>query len=425
MSHTTTGLRAKPVLIIGAGIAGLTLAQALKDRRIPFLIFERDTSANSRLQGWALTIHFSLPQLLSLLPAALTARIDSTQVNPTLAYDRSDSIFINLADCGVKWRLPPGSGTRKRVSRDRFRRLLLEGLAENILWGKHFVGFKAEEEEDGVRAVFSDGSSYEGLLLVGVDGAASKVRSLLYCPEIAPPTQIPISFLGTSLHVSEPQIRPLLDLDPVLFQGCHPKSATWMWFSVMDSPETNGTAALPPEQHIWKIQLCLSWPSSDDPTAEIPATDAERVKVMRQKSLDFEPRLKTVFHDALRDNHGPVLSIDLADWYLPTQMWAAELGGRVTLAGDAAHTMAMYRGEGFNHAIMDDYKLLEAVKTIYDPTLPEYEVSNVREQAIREYEMEVRARGTSAVLMCREACMEVHRWDKLDENSAVMRKRIL
>lgn len=263
--------------------------------------------------------------------------MDSIQVNPSIAYDRSDSIFINLADCGVKWRLPPGSGIRKRVARDRFRQLLLDGLAERIFWGKELVSF--ELTRIGVKAVFSDRSSYEGLLLVGVDGAKSRVRDLLYSPKESPPTPIPISFLGTSLHVKEKEIKPLLDLDPVLFQGCHPPSSTWMWFSVMESPDTNGTNLLPLDQRTWKIQLCLSWLSSGD-EAEIPDTDVARVMRMRERARDFEPRLKSIFTEALPSSHGPILSIKLVDWYLPPHP-TRSTGGRVTLAGDAAHTMAM------------------------------------------------------------------------------------
>ncbi|KAK6953229.1 hypothetical protein Daesc_005529 [Daldinia eschscholtzii] len=49
---------AKPrVLIVGAGLGGLTLAQCLRKQGIPFEIFERDTSADSRFLGWAIGIH--------------------------------------------------------------------------------------------------------------------------------------------------------------------------------------------------------------------------------------------------------------------------------------------------------------------------------------------------------------------------------
>lgn len=43
------------VLIIGAGLGGLVLAQALRKQGISFEIFEKST--DSRFQGWAIGIH--------------------------------------------------------------------------------------------------------------------------------------------------------------------------------------------------------------------------------------------------------------------------------------------------------------------------------------------------------------------------------
>ncbi|KAB8279134.1 hypothetical protein BDV30DRAFT_233011 [Aspergillus minisclerotigenes] len=417
-------LRQLPVLIIGGGIAGLVLAQSLKKRGIPFIVFERDDAPNSRLQGWALTIHFALPQLLEMLPDELHDKLDQVQVNPTLRYDQSYSTFLNLANCDVKWRLPPSAVTRKRVSRDRFRLMLLADLKDQILWGKQFVSFHAQDEVT-VTATFSDGSSYTGLLLVGAEGSRSKVRSLLYNMTLNPPSRVPISFLGTSLDANGRQIRSLLELDPVLFQGCHPVTKTWMWFSVMDSPQTNGTAELPEEKQMWRIQLCLSWPTES--STDIPATDAERVLKMRERAECFHPMLRALLTEALPDNHGPILSIDLQDWYLPASPSLNNLGGRVTVAGDAAHTMAMYRGEGFNHALLDDYHLTMAIEKVYDSTAPSTtgDISALRTSAIATYEENVRRRGTGAVGMCRAATLEVHDYDKLSEQSIVRQKTIL
>jgi flavin-dependent dehydrogenase len=45
------------VLIIGAGLGGLTLAQGLRKKGISFDIFERDESPDARQQGWAIGLH--------------------------------------------------------------------------------------------------------------------------------------------------------------------------------------------------------------------------------------------------------------------------------------------------------------------------------------------------------------------------------
>jgi hypothetical protein len=67
------------VLVAGGGIVGLTLAQGLREAKIPFTIFERDLSPTTRSQGWALTFYWCLaaferivgPRLSALLPKVL------------------------------------------------------------------------------------------------------------------------------------------------------------------------------------------------------------------------------------------------------------------------------------------------------------------------------------------------------------------
>lgn len=45
------------IVILGAGLGGLTLAQALRKDGIPFRIFDRDESLHARDGGWAIGIH--------------------------------------------------------------------------------------------------------------------------------------------------------------------------------------------------------------------------------------------------------------------------------------------------------------------------------------------------------------------------------
>ncbi|THC89022.1 hypothetical protein EYZ11_011528 [Aspergillus tanneri] len=148
---------------------------------------------------------------------------------------------------------------------------------------------------------------------------------------------------------------------------------------------------------------------------------------MRERAECFHPLLRVIFTDALPDNHQPILSINLQDWHLPAVPSPHNLGGRVTVTGDAAHTMAMYRGEGFNHALLDDYYLTTAIEKIYDPAVPDIaeDIAAVQKSTIATFEDSARRRGAGAVKMCRDASFEVHEYETLSEASTVRQKRIL
>jgi protoporphyrinogen oxidase len=62
-----------PLLIIGAGIVGLTLAQGCREAKIPFEIYEQD--ATERSQGWGLSLHWCLDDLERVIGPELSARI--------------------------------------------------------------------------------------------------------------------------------------------------------------------------------------------------------------------------------------------------------------------------------------------------------------------------------------------------------------
>lgn len=57
MDRSTATANHPKVLILGAGLGGLTLAQALRQQGVPFEIFERDESDHGRSQGWAIALH--------------------------------------------------------------------------------------------------------------------------------------------------------------------------------------------------------------------------------------------------------------------------------------------------------------------------------------------------------------------------------
>jgi 2-polyprenyl-6-methoxyphenol hydroxylase-like FAD-dependent oxidoreductase len=116
-----------PVIIIGAGISGLLLAQQLRKLNIPFQIFERESDVLTRGAGWGLTLHWSLPALRDLLPDELLVQLSTTYVDRA-AVERGESSTFPFYDLstGVKKSSSPKAteSQRVRVTRERLRKLL-------------------------------------------------------------------------------------------------------------------------------------------------------------------------------------------------------------------------------------------------------------------------------------------------------------
>lgn len=120
------------VLIIGAGMTGVLLAQALKTRNISFSIYERDPNAHFRGPGWGLAIHWAKDTLLSLLPQSLQDRLLEANVDPGGALKGECGRFP-LLDLESGERLFENvSENRVRVSRERLRSLLMTDLTVNV-----------------------------------------------------------------------------------------------------------------------------------------------------------------------------------------------------------------------------------------------------------------------------------------------------
>lgn len=115
------------VLIIGAGISGLLLAQSLAQHNIHVRVFERDADLATRGVGWGLTLNWSLPALQSLLPKDLFERLPEAYVDREAVNEGLSSRFpfYDLATGELKASTPPApEGSRVRVTRQGLRNIL-------------------------------------------------------------------------------------------------------------------------------------------------------------------------------------------------------------------------------------------------------------------------------------------------------------
>ncbi|KAL2127911.1 hypothetical protein VTI74DRAFT_9999 [Chaetomium olivicolor] len=405
----------KPILIVGAGISGLLLAQHLrKTGAHPFRIFERDDGLATRGLGWGLTLHWSLPALRSLLPEDLVARLPEAYVDRKAVEEgrASQFPFFDLSTGELKAKTPTAPESQRiRVTRDRFRRLLSEGL--KIEWNKAVNN--VETAADGTVTIsFDDGSSAEGSLVVACDGGSSRIRGLLF-PEHQK-YHIPVRLMGVKVDCTPEEIEPLRQLDPYFLQGAASENDSYVYCSILDAPGNTPSG----NGGKYTCQIVVSWPiregffNSASPIP-LPETSEGGIALIKQFAETWAEPFRSLAFSIPGDTD--VKFLDLYDWPPPKGLRTA---GHVALAGDALHPMAMYRGEGANHAIIDVLDLVELVMPQVGSGSPSS--ANLR-AALDRYESRVVGRTRPAVLASRQACLDAHQWSRITADSPLLSRR--
>jgi 2-polyprenyl-6-methoxyphenol hydroxylase-like FAD-dependent oxidoreductase len=146
---------------------------------------------------------------------------------------------------------------------------------------------------------------------------------------------LPVAFMGLTLRLSSEKMRPFRDVHPILWQGSHPGSGYFVFFSMLSTPDTNGSADTDDEHY--EGQFNMSWlVERNGETPKTPTDQIAKAKEAAVAGTGMFPALQKAILDIPPDT--PALEIRLEDW--PTRKWPSR-GGRVSLLGDAAHTMTM------------------------------------------------------------------------------------
>ncbi|MFC7388210.1 FAD-dependent oxidoreductase [Sphaerisporangium rhizosphaerae] len=163
------------IAVIGAGPAGLTFARVLHRHDHPVTVLERDPAPDARPPGGTLDLHAGMGQL-ALDKAGLLTRFQ------TLSRPEGQAMRILDTDGTVlrDWRPRPGDRANPEIDRGQLRDLLLDSL--DVQWGRG-VTRVVPGGRDGVLVHFADGRQERFDLVVGADGAWSRVR-----PAVSPAT---------------------------------------------------------------------------------------------------------------------------------------------------------------------------------------------------------------------------------------------
>ncbi|MGW5866682.1 FAD-dependent oxidoreductase [Streptomyces sp. NPDC055239] len=315
------------VTIIGAGLGGLTLARVLHVHGIQATVYEAEASATARAQGGMLDIHEDNGQ-----PALQAA--DLMDEFRGLVLEGREATRVLASDGTVLFDDDSERG-RPEVLRGELRRILLESLpAGTVRWGHKVSGVRAI---GGGRheVTFADGTTVDTGLLVGADGAWSRVRPLL---SDAKPEYIGRSFVETYLFEGDTR---------------HPASAKAVGGgSLFALAPGKGIQAHRESGGTLHTYVALS--KTQDWFADIDFTDSAVAAARIAREFDgWAPELTALITDG---ETPPVLRTLHA---LPVEHRWERVPG-VTLLGDAAH-LAAPNGEGANLAMYDGAELGKAI----------------------------------------------------------------
>jgi 2-polyprenyl-6-methoxyphenol hydroxylase-like FAD-dependent oxidoreductase len=346
------------IAIIGAGLGGLALARVLHVHGIDAVVYEREPSRGARDQGSMLDIHSGQR---ALREAGLL-----------------DQFFAIARGEGQDMRLLEPDGTlllqedtpddapllRPEVDRADLRNLLLDSLPEGVVrWGHAF-----RSAGNGLLHL-SNGSSAPYDLLVGADGASSRVRPLL--------TDARPAHIGKNVvEIGIPDIdRTHPDLAAMVGRGTY-----WVL--------GNGISLAAQRNGDGRVRIGVSFYNTGEDwlaTSGIPFDDPAAA---RARLIELLPGWHPRFIELIAACDDMVVPRSIAT--LPAGLtWPSKPD--VTLVGDAAHLMPP-TGQGANVALLDG-ALLGLALAAHPDDFP---------TAVKEYEREMFERAGAAARMSAE-----------------------
>ncbi|MFE2708587.1 FAD-dependent oxidoreductase [Streptomyces mirabilis] len=347
------------ISIIGAGPGGLTCARILQQHGIPVTVYDRDPEVNSRNQGGSLDLHEEDGQL-ALREAGLLeeffalARLESQEMR------RMDPEGRVLAH-----HLPDaGETVSPEIDRGQLRDLLLGSLAAGtVQWGRTLASVSGPA--DGPRTLtFADGTAVEADLVIGADGAFSRVRTAV---SPATPCYTGVSFLEAwfdDMETAHPELSELVGKG-----SAHVADGERGLFAQRNSGS-----------HM-RVYIMRRVPADWITTNGIRPDDTEGIRAhLLSEYAAWSPQTLRM----ITDNDGPYVDRPLFALPVP-HTW--EHSPSVTLLGDAAHVMPPL-GVGVNLAMLDASEL--ALALVHSATI---------DDAVHSYEKSMLPRSTDIAQM--------------------------
>ena len=387
------------VLIIGAGIGGLALGQALLAAGgIDVEIRERNRDAADWLDGYRISINpHGSRALHQCLPPALWKAFVATSTAPpggiTFRTEQLRELFTITRDDMTGGSSDPADG-QFGVSRKVLRNLLLAGLDHLIRFGAEFERYSVAAQGT-VTAHLADGSTATADVLIGADGANSRVRKQ-YLPN-AERVLSDAGGLAARLPLNDDTRGWLPSFLADGMTMVMPKSGTWSMFNsafagrdALTSAIASGVGltglGLDPDLLLDTIDdyvlcsLIADHRSLPENVVDLDGLTLQKLAVDMVR--DWDPTLRRMFAEC---DPATIAGMRFRQSTL-VDPWPSTT---VTVLGDAIHNMTPVGGLGANSALRDAAALAEQLLAVRDgaPLVP----------AIAAYETQMRDWGYAAV----------------------------
>jgi len=355
------------VVIIGGGIGGLTLAQGLNKSGVSVAVYERDGTSTDRVQGYRVHINpTGSVALHECLPPHLFDAFAGTCGKPSKGIrfvTERGKVLLAVNELNAPERFDPIAQHRS-VSRITLRQVLLSGLEGVVHFGKAFVRY--EESRSGrIVAHFQDGTTADGDVLVAADGGASRVRRQ-FLPQAE---RIDTGILGIAgkVFLNEQTRRHLAPefLNSLTLVSGIAGYCLFVAFQDIDGVAVEGfggnNQAAHAGAHFDNSRSYLMWAFGAKREKFNLSEKLERVTgeplrnaVLKAMARGWDERFLTLVR--LADVH--TINAIAIRTSTPVTPWQTQ---RITLLGDAIHSMTPYRGIGANVALKDAMRLCHAL----------------------------------------------------------------
>lgn len=331
-------LENKKVAIIGGGPGGLTLARLLQIVGVNVKVYERDIDQNARVQGAPLDLH----EESGLAALAKANLMEEFRENYMIGADREKILDpigkIYFDDHKDKLEENFGhSDFRPEIDRGVLRKILLESLQpETVIWNSHFLTM--EKQNNGWQLHFKDGKTAYADLIIGADGANSKIRSFI--------TDIKPFYSGITMlegniknaKINAPHIFKLLNGGKIMAFG-------------------NNKNILMGQKADEEIGYYISFRTNENWYKDSGLDFNNSEKILNWFKNQYSEWSE--FWQELFQNVSLPFIPRLIYSYPFDQTWQAQ--SNVTILGDAAHLMTPFAGEGVNMAMQDALELSEVL----------------------------------------------------------------